>query len=150
MRMQGVRRVLAAGWVAGALLAPTSAHAVTQAEEAALTLAATWANIFYLPAKAAVALGSIPVGGVAGVLSGGDMRTAYGIWVPAMGGTWFLTNGHLDGSKQLQFFGADYADRPTPALRGDDDVIEDVPYRDRSVRYRELPGEELMRPEGNR
>ena len=89
-----------------------------------------------------MALGSIPVGGVAGVLSGGDMRTAYGIWVPAMGGTWFLTNGHLDGSKQLQFFGADYEDTPTPALRGDDNVIEDVPYRDRSGRYREIPGED--------
>ena len=146
MRMQGGRRVLAAGWIAGALLAPASANAVTQAEEAGLTLVATWANIFYLPAKAAVALGSIPVGGVAGVLSGGDMRTAYGIWVPAMGGTWFLTNGHLDGSKQLQFFGADYEDTPTPALRGDDNVIEDVPYRDRSGRYRENPGEDLGTP----
>src|SRR5262245_32803327 len=131
MRMRGVRRVLAAGWVAGALLAPASAHAVTQAEEAGLTLVATWANIFYLPAKAAVALGSIPVGGVAGVLSGGDMRTAYGIWVPAMGGTWFLTNGHLDGSRQLQFFGADYEDTPTPMLRDNDNLIEDLPYRQR-------------------
>ena len=146
MRMRGVRRVLAAGWVAGVLVAPASAREVTQAEEAGLTLVATWANIFYLPAKAAVALGSIPVGGVAGVLSGGDMRTAYGIWVPAMGGTWFLTNGHLDGSKQLEFFGTDYEDRPTPALRGDDSVIEDVPYRERSGRYR-APGEDLANPE---
>jgi hypothetical protein len=147
MRMRGIRRALAAGAVAGTLLAPVPARAITQAEEAGLTLVATWANIFYLPAKAAVALGSIPVGGVAGVLSGGDMRTAYGIWVPAMGGTWFLTNGHLDGSKQLQFFGADYEDTPTPTLRGDDNVIEDVPYRDRSGRYRELPGSDLANPQ---
>lgn len=147
MRMRGIRRVLAAASVAGALLAPASARAVTQAEEAALTLAVTWANIFYLPAKAAVALGSIPVGGVAGVLSGGDMRTAYGIWVPAMGGTWFLTNGHLDGSKPLQFFGADYEDTRSPPLRGDDNVIEDVPYRQRAGRYGEVPGEDLVNPE---
>ena len=54
--------------------------------------------------------------------------------------------GILDGSKQLQFFGADYEDTPTPALRGDDNVIEDVPYRDRSGRYRENPGEDVGTP----
>lgn len=134
MRMRGMRMALAAGAVAAAILAPAPARAITQAEEAAMTLAATWANIFYVPAKAAVALGSIPVGGVAGVLSGGDMRTAYGVWVPAMGGTWFLTNGHLDGSRQVQFFGADYEDRPTPTLRRDDSLIEDLPYWERNRR----------------
>jgi len=134
MRMRGIRVVLAAGAVASGVLLPAPARALTQGEEAVMTLAATWANIFYVPAKAAVALGSIPVGGVAGVLSGGDMRTAYGVWVPAMGGTWFLTNGHLDGSKQVQFFGGDYADRRAPSLRRDDSLIEDLPYSERSPR----------------
>jgi hypothetical protein len=131
MRMRGIRGAVAAAAVAGSVVAPVTARAATQAEEALMSVVATYANIFYLPAKAAVALGSIPVGGVAGVLSGGDMRTAYGIWVPAMGGTWFLTNGHLDGSKEVEFFGADYEDKPAPTLRNDDPLIEDVPYRER-------------------
>ena len=91
----------------------TPAGALTQAEEAAYAVLATGSNIFYLPAKALVAIGSIPVGGMAGVFSGGDMRTAYASG-SAMGGTYFLTNGHLDGSKRSEFFGADEGSpRPT-------------------------------------
>jgi hypothetical protein len=130
MRIRGIRAMLAVGAVVGALVSPPPVRAMTQAEEALLAVAATWANIFYVPAKLAVAAGSIPVGGLAGVLSGGDMRTAYAIWVPAMGGTYFLTNGHLDGSRQVEFFGADYEDTPTPNPRNDDSLIYEVPYRD--------------------
>jgi hypothetical protein len=130
MRIRGIRAMLAVGAVVGGLVSPPPVRAMTQAEEALLAVAATWANIFYVPAKLAVAAGSIPVGGLAGALSGGDMRTAYAIWVPAMGGTYFLTNGHLDGSRQVEFFGADYEDTPTPSPRNEDSLIYDVPYRD--------------------
>ena len=104
--------------VARARLRAASARALTQAEEAGLAVLATGANIFYVPAKLALAPPLIPVGGVAGALSGGDARTAYAIWVPAMGGTFFLTNAHLDGSKPIEFFGSDYEDTPDDGHSG--------------------------------
>ena len=75
-------------------------------------------------------LAAIPVGSLAGAFSGGDMRTAYAIWVPAMGGTYFLTNSHMDGSKPVEFFGYDYDDQLAPSLKGDQTVIFDTPYPD--------------------
>lgn len=130
MRNRGIRALLAGGAMVGTLMSPVTVRATTQAEEALMAVAATWANIFYVPAKTAVAMGSIPVGGMAGLFSGGDKRTAYAIWVPAMGGTWFLTNGHLDGSRQVEFFGADYEDTPTPNPRNEGSLIYEVPYRE--------------------
>ncbi len=117
------------GLVLAMLLGLTSvpAHALTQAEEAAYAIIATGANIFYVPAKFAVAIGSIPVGGIAGALSGGDVRSAYAIWVPAMGGTYFLTNGHMDGSRPVEFFGYDYADRTPADPEGERTIIFDDP-----------------------
>src|SRR5262249_28172117 len=111
MRMAGSIRATA---LAGALafLAPAQALALTQAEEAGFALLATAANVFYVPAKMVVAAVAMPVGGIAGALSGGDVRTAYAIWVPAMGGTFFLTNAHLEGKRPVDFWGYDYADRP--------------------------------------
>jgi hypothetical protein len=109
------------------LTSATSTLAITQAEEAGLAVLATGANIFYMPAKFFVALAAIPAGGLAGALSGGDARTAYAIWVPAMGGTFFLTNGHMDGSKPIEFFGYDYDDQPTPT-HADRSIIFDTPY----------------------
>lgn len=124
-------RGLGAALLALVLTVPMPARAATtQAEEALLAVVATWANFFYVPVKVGMALGSIPVGGLAGAFSGGDMRTAYAIWVPAMGGTYFLTNGHLDGSRPLEFFGYDYEDRPSPSLKDDRSLINDVPYRE--------------------
>lgn len=118
------------GMLLGLVVSATPARALTQAEEAAYAVLATGANIFYMPAKFFVAFAAIPVGGLAGALSGGDARTAYAIWVPAMGGTYFLTNGHLDGSKPIEFFGYDYDDRLAPDPAGDRTLIYDTPYAD--------------------
>ena len=128
MQTNGIRATLMA--VALGLASATPAPALTQAEEAFFAVIATGANIFYVPAKVAVALAAIPVGGLAGAFSGGDMRTAYAIWVPAMGGTYFLTNGHMDGSKPVEFFGYDYDDQLAPSMKGDQTVIFDTPYPD--------------------
>jgi|SRR5262245_60323264 len=128
MQTNGIRATLMA--VALGLASATPAPALTQAEEALFAVIATGANIFYVPAKVAVALAAIPVGGLAGAFSGGDMRTAYAIWVPAMGGTYFLTNSHMDGSKPVEFFGYDYDDQLAPSLKGDQTVIFDTPYPD--------------------
>ena len=126
MRTNGIRATLMA--VLLGLSSATSALALTQAEEAGFAVLATGANIFYMPAKFLVAMAAIPVGGLAGALSGGDARTAYAIWVPAMGGTYFLTNGHLDGSKPIEFFGYDYDDQLAPNPEGDRTLIYDTPY----------------------
>jgi hypothetical protein len=114
--------------VALSLACAPPVRALTQAEEAGFAVLATGANIFYVPAKLALAAAAIPVGGLAGALSGGDTRTAYAIWVPAMGGTFFLTNSHLDGSKPIEFLGSDYQDRPDKDLGGDRTIIFDQPY----------------------
>ncbi len=116
--------------VALGLASANPVGALTQAEEAAYAVIATGANIFYVPAKFLVAVAAIPVGGIAGLFSGGDTRTAYAIWVPAMGGTYFLTNGHMDGTKPVEFFGYDYADQRSPSLKGDQTLIFDTPYRE--------------------
>jgi len=105
------------------------ARALTQAEEAGFAVIATGANIFWVPAKLVVAAVAMPVGGIAGALSGGDARTAYAIWVPALGGTFFLTNGHLDGSKPIEFLGSDYPDRPSEDIEGERTIIFDTPYQ---------------------
>mgnify|MGYP000372836712 CR=1 FL=1 len=101
--------VLAAG--VGGTARP--AQALSQGEEAGLAVLAACANLWYVPAKLVVSAVSLPAGALAGWLSGGDVRTAYGLWVPGVGGDWFLTVDHLDGSRPLEFFGADYADRPS-------------------------------------
>ena len=103
--------------------APAPTRAPTQAEEVLFSVLATATNIFYVPLKFAIAVLAMPVGGFAGAASGGDARTAYAIWVPALGGTFFLTNAHMDGSKPIEFFGSDYADQPLPQKTGQEETL---------------------------
>jgi hypothetical protein len=127
MRTNWIRAMLVAA-VLG-LASATSVLALTQAEEAGYAVLATAGNVLYMPAKFLVAIAAIPVGGLAGALSGGDARTAYAIWVPAMGGTYFLTTAHMDGSKPVEFFGYDYDDTPAPSRgTGERSLIYDTPY----------------------
>ena len=102
---------------------PAPTRAPTQAEEVLFSFLATATNIFYTPLKLAIALIAMPAGGIAGAASGGDARTAYSIWVPALGGTFFLTNAHMDGSKPIEFFGSDYADQPLPTKKGQEETL---------------------------
>jgi hypothetical protein len=103
--------------------APTPTRAPTQAEEAWFSVLATGANLFYTPLKFVIALLAMPVGGFAGAASGGDARTAYAIWVPALGGTFFLTAAHMEGSKPIEFWGSDYADQPLPQKKGQEETL---------------------------
>ena len=103
-------------WLVGGPVAPARAHG--QMEEAGLSLAATTLELVYLPAKILVAAMGLVVGGVAGVLSGGDTRAAYAFWVPAASGTYLLTPAHIEGAQPIEFFGSDYADRPSPVSAG--------------------------------
>jgi hypothetical protein len=84
-----------------------------QALEAGTSLAATYLNLVYLPAKIVVAAVGGVAGGLAGVLTGGDQRAAYALWVPMIGGDWFVRPENLSGERPLAFFGSDYADQPS-------------------------------------
>jgi hypothetical protein len=92
---------------------PVRAEMQVQAEEAGLALGAMGLTVFYLPIKVTIAAVGLAVGSVAGLLSGGDVRSAYALWVPAASGTYLLTPAHLDGSAEVELFGSDYADRPS-------------------------------------
>jgi hypothetical protein len=113
MRMRSV--------VAGVVLAGLVAvqPVVSQAEqrspgqEFGLAMGAAGLDLAWVPAKLVTAGLGLAVGSIAGVLTGGDVRTAYAVWVPTTTGTFLVTPAHLDGTRPLQFFGDDYADRPS-------------------------------------
>ena len=92
---------------------------VDQGLEAGTSLAASYINIVYLPAKLVVAFVGGIAGGVAGFLTGGDQRAAYALWVPLMGGDYFVRPENLSGERPLAFFGTDYADQPSAWNVGD-------------------------------
>ena len=73
------------------------------------------ANLFYVPAKLITAVGGLALGGLTGFLTGGDTRAAYAVWVPAASGTFILRPSNLEGTEPIEFFGSDYADRPSTA-----------------------------------
>ena len=92
--------------------APSVARADSYGAEFGYAMASAGANIFYTPAKVVMALVGMPLGAAAGFLNGGDTRAAYAIWVPMVGGRYFLTADTMDGREPVGFFGTDYADRP--------------------------------------
>ncbi len=94
---------------------PASSRAQDPATEFGLAFGAAGADLAYVPAKLVLATGGLILGTVTGVLTGGDVRSAYAVWVPAASGTYILTASHLDGTVPIEFFGTDYADRPSRA-----------------------------------
>jgi len=109
-----MRKTIASLVVAAGLVAtPLAARADSPGAELGFSTLAALSNLFYAPAKLVVAAGGFVAGGVAGLLDGGDTRAAYAFWVPTMGGSYFLTADEMDGRKPVEFFGSDYADRPS-------------------------------------
>ena len=107
-----MRKTIVSFMLAASLAAPSVVRAESQGNEVAFGLTAALCNIFYTPGKALVAAVGLPVGALAAFATGGDTRTAYSIWVPTAGGTYFLTADMMDGREPIEFFGSDYADRP--------------------------------------
>jgi hypothetical protein len=108
-----MRKTIATLMLAATLAAlPSAAKATEPGEELAFSTLAALSNVLYTPAKVVVATGGLVVGAVAGFLTGGDTRSAYAFWVPAAGGSYFLTADQMDGREPVEFFGDDYADRP--------------------------------------
>jgi hypothetical protein len=109
-----MRKTIASFVLAASLAAvPSVARAIDQGEEVGFSTLAALSNILYTPAKVVVAAIGLPVGAVAGFLTGGDTRSAYAFWVPTAGGRYFLTADAMDGRAPVEFFGDDYADRPS-------------------------------------
>jgi hypothetical protein len=108
-----MRRLTAAVVLLGLVASARPASAITQGEEAGRALASVGLNIFYIPAKAVMAVLGLVAGGFVGVVTGGDERASYAVLVPATSGTWFVTPDHVDGSRPIEFFGSDYADTPS-------------------------------------
>ena len=107
---------------------PAGAAVHTQAGEAGFALAAAAANLVYVPAKVLVAVGGLGLGGLVGFLTGGDMRAAYALWVPAAGGTFMLRPSHVEGTRPIEFFGSDYVDQPS-RNPGDTSIVYRSLYR---------------------
>lgn len=106
-------RKLLAGVVGGLMLTAAPARALDPVEEALVGLGAMFANTAYVPAKLVVAGVGLGAGGLTGLFTGGDQRAAYGVMVPMATGTFVLRSAHFTGEQPIEFFGSDYADRPS-------------------------------------
>jgi hypothetical protein len=109
-----MRKTIALLLVLGTLaVSARPARAVDAGEEVLFAGVAAAVNIFYVPAKVLVAAAGLPVGALVGALTGGDTRAAYSVWVPTVGGKYFLTPDQMAGRTEVEFLGSDYADRPS-------------------------------------
>jgi hypothetical protein len=125
-----MRRVLVALVLLGGVLGrPAPLRAQSPVVEFGLAVGAAGANLVYLPVKGVVALGGLVLGALTGALTGGDVRAAYAVWVPAASGTYLLTPAHLEGTVPIEFFGSDYADRPSTAVMAEGAGIYDIQYQ---------------------
>jgi len=114
-----MRRIIVTAALLALLASGHPAAAGTQGEEAGRAIAGATLSVFYLPVKAVMAVCGLVAGSFVGLVTGGDVRAAYAIWVPTASGTWFFTPAQVEGSKDVEFFGSDYADRPSE-LGGDE------------------------------
>ena len=107
---------------------PVVSHAADGGQEFGKAIAAAALDLVYTPAKVLTAIVGLPVGAMTGVLTGGDVRSAYAVWVPMASGTFFITPANLEGVEPIQFFGSDYADTPSTSTEADKGGIYDAMY----------------------
>src|SRR6266571_3352446 len=126
-----MRKVLMALLLLGVVLGrPAVLRAESPAAEFGLAVGAAAGNLVYLPVKVIVAFGGLALGSLTGVLTGGDVRAAYAVWVPAASGTYLLTPAHLEGTVPIEFFGSDYADQSSRAAGAAEGAgIYDIQYQ---------------------
>ena len=108
-----MRRTLALAVLAMLVFGRPGAARAHHDREFGLAIGAAASDLVYTPAKVIVAIGGLALGGITGLLTGGNTRAAYAVWVPAASGTFVLTPAHLEGAEPIEFFGSDYADRPS-------------------------------------
>jgi hypothetical protein len=71
-------------------------------------------SVVYFPVKFGMGVAGAFLGGVSGFLTGGNDRSAEGIWHPMTGGSYFITPQKMD--KEEPFLPLDYG--PEPAGTG--------------------------------
>jgi hypothetical protein len=109
-----MRKTIVSFALAASLAAlPSVVRAEPPGTEVGFSVLSALGNLIYTPTKVVVAAVGLPLGAAAGFLNGGDTRAAYAFWVPMVGGKYFLTSDQIDGSSPVEFFGSDYADRPS-------------------------------------
>jgi len=106
-------------WIAMAALSVTlgaaPARATTYLGDAGWGVAATFANIGYMPVKLVYAtLGGL-TGGLAWACTAGDSQVASRVWQASLGGTYVITPSVLKGDSGVAFTGTDEADGTTVA-----------------------------------
>ena len=98
---------------------PAVSHATDGGQEFSKAIAAAALDLVYTPAKVVVAIVGLPIGAMTGLLTGGDTRSAYAVWVPTTSGSYFITPANLEGREPVRFFGSDYADTPSTSADAD-------------------------------
>lgn len=84
----------------------------TPGGEFARGVAAPVLSAVYFPVKFGVSVAGAFLGGVSGLLTGGDDRAAEGIWHPTVGGSYFITPTTLTGERRFLPF--DHGDDAPP------------------------------------
>ena len=74
--------------------------------EFGLAVASSALSILYHPFRMVYGVVGAAFGGFAGWTTGGDMRTAKGIWRPTTEGHYFIRPDYLDGTERFRFNGA--------------------------------------------
>jgi hypothetical protein len=102
--------------------------------EFGLAVASSALSILYHPFRMVYGVVGAAFGGFAGWTTGGDMRTAKGIWRPTTEGHYFFRPDYLDGTERFRFNGGVSAVHETEVV-----AHEVVTTRDDAVIVREAP-----------
>jgi hypothetical protein len=107
--------------------------------EFGLAVAATSISILYFPVRMVYGVIGAGLGGFGGWTTGGDMRTAKGLWRPTTEGHYFVRPDYLDGTERFRFCGA------VPAYR-EPDVVEERVVTSHEMVYEPAPGSGVVEP----
>jgi len=77
------------------------------AAEFGLALASTTLSLIYNPFRLAYGIVGAELGGFGGWATGGDLRTAKGLWRPTVEGHYYIRPDHLDGTEGFRFNGTE-------------------------------------------
>ncbi len=81
-------------------------HGHNAGAEFGLAVASTTLSVLYTPFRLVYGVVGAAVGGFGGWATGGDMRTAKGLWRPTTEGHYFIRPDYLDGTERFRFCGA--------------------------------------------
>lgn len=74
--------------------------------EFGLALASSALSVLYFPVRFVYGVAGAELGGIGGWTTGGDLRTAKGLWRPTTEGHYFMRPDYLDGTERFRFSGA--------------------------------------------